>query len=126
LARTAGGSGIVTNLNYKSTGGSTGQLVVRIWQKNPANTTCTDNSAFAGSDTDDAFLVTPPFSITPAAPAVVTGDAATYASVQGATWDYKNVDTSPGQNLYVCLVTVATDTADQNKLVRIQLSGPQN
>ena len=126
IARTAGGSGIITNLNWKSTGASTGQLVLRIWQKNPVNTTCTDNVAFVGSDTDDAFLITSPFSITPAAPASTTGDANTYASVAGVTWDYKNVDTSPGQNVYVCPVTVSTDTADENKLVRVQLSGPQN
>jgi len=126
LARVNGGSGILTNIGYKSTGASVGQLVVRIWQKNPTGTTCTDNSAFSGSDTDDAFLIAPPFAITPAAPAVTTGDANSYAALQGITWDYKNVDTSPGQNLYLCAVTVATDTADQNKLVRWTLSGPQN
>lgn len=126
VARTNGGSGILTNIGYKSTGGSTGQLVVRIWQKNPANTTCTDNTAFAGSDTDDAFLIAPPFSLTPAAPASTTGDANTYGAIQGITWDYKNADTSPGTNLYLCAVTVATDTADENKLVRWTLSGPQN
>jgi hypothetical protein len=126
LARTAGGSGIITNLGYKSTGASTGQLVIRLWQKNPTGTTCTDNVAFAGADADDVNLIIPPLSITPAAPASTTGDANTYASVQGVTWDYKNVDTSPGQNLYACLVTVATDTADENKLVRLTLSGPQN
>lgn len=126
LARVAGGSGIITNFAYKSTGGSIGQLVARIWQKNPAATTCADNSPFVGSDADDANLITPPVSITPAAPASTTGDSATYAALSGLTWDYKNADTTPGQNLYVCLVTVATDTADQNKLVRVTLSGPQN
>ncbi len=125
IARTNGGSGIVTQFLWKSTNGSTGSAVVRIWQKSPANTTCTDNSAFVGSDTDDAFLITTPFTITPVAPAVTTGDAATYAA-QPALWDYKNVDTSPGTNLYVCVVTVATDTADDNKLVRVTMSGPQN
>jgi len=125
VARVVGGSGIITNLNYKSTGGSTGALAVRIWQKNPTNTTCTDNTAFAGSDTDDAQLITPPLSITPAAPASLTGDTATYASISSVSWDYNKVgDTT--QNIYVCLVTVATDTADQNHLVRVQLSGPQN
>lgn len=126
LARINGGSGIVTSFNLKSTGGSVGAYVIRIWQKNPAGTTCTDNSAFVGADADDANLITAPFAVTPAAPASTTGDSATYASVTVVSWDYKNVDTSPGQNLYVCLVTVATDTADDNKLVRVQLSGPQN
>lgn len=126
LARTAGGSGIITNFNYKSTGGSTGQLVARIWQKNPSSSTCTDNVAFVSSNTDDANLITSPFSITPAAPSVTTGDSATYISIQGVTWDYKNLDTTPGLNIYICLITVATDTADQNNSVRVQLSGPQN
>ena len=126
VARVNGGSGILTNLGYKSVGGSTGQIVVRIWQKNPAATTCTDNVAFAGSDTDDPNLITPPFSITPAAPSSVTGDSSTYAAVGPVTWDYKNIDTSPGQNVYVCLVNVATNTADNNKVIRLTLSGPQN
>lgn len=125
-ARTNGGSGTLTGILWKSTGGSTGQIVIRIWQKNPASTTCTDNSAFAGNDTDDANLITAPFTLSPAAPASTTGDANTYASLSGVSWDYVNGDTSPGTSLYVCAVTVATDTADQNKLVRVSLSGPQN
>src|SRR5262249_3920320 len=123
----AGSSGIVTNLLWKSTGGSTGQLVIRIWQKNPTTTTCVDNVAFAGSDADDANLITAPFSIFPAAPSSATGDSATYAGLSALSWDYKNADwPQPGPNLYVCAVTVNTDTADQNKLVRVTLSGPQN
>lgn len=127
LARVNGGSGILTSLGWKSVGGSTGQLVFRMWFKNPTNTTCTDNTAFAGSDTDDAFQPPGfPLSLTPAAPAVTTGDTATYAAQLGMTTDYKNVDTVPSQNIYVCAVTVATDTADENKIVRLTLSGPQN
>lgn len=87
VARTVGGSGIITNFNYKSTGGSTGALVARIWQKNPTGTTCTDNSAFVDIDTDDANLITSPMTITPAAPAAVTGDAATYVSISVVSWD---------------------------------------
>jgi hypothetical protein len=134
LARTAGGSGILTSVFWKSTGGATTQLLVRIWQWNPTSTTCTDQTAFVGSDTDDAYLITPPFSFTPAAPASTTGDSATYASSTGLTWDYKNSDstvagfnnTAKSQNLYVCVLTTATDTADESKTVRLTLSGPQN
>lgn len=126
IARAAGGSGILTSAFWSSSGGSTGQLVLRIWQKNPASTTCTDNTAFAGNATDDANLITPPFSLTPSAPSVTTGDAKTYASALNLTVDYKNADTTPSQNLYACAVTVATDTADQNNAVRLTLSGPQN
>lgn len=127
LARISGGSGILTSLGWKSTGGSTGQLVFRMWTKNPVNTICNDNAAFSGSDTDDAFRVPGfPLALTPAAPAVTTGDTATYVDQLSLTADYKNVDTAPSLNVYVCAVTVATDTADENKLVRLTLSGPQN
>ena len=124
VARVTGGSGIITNLNYISTGGSTGQLVVRLWQKNPANTTCTDNTAFASSITDDQNLITAPFSITPAAPASTTGDAKTYASMSNLVYDYANQSTN--KIIYACLVTVSTDTADENSAIYVGLSGPQN
>lgn len=126
IARIAGGSGGLTNLAYKSTGGSTGAIVLRIWDKNPSNTTCTDNTAFAGSDTDDANLVLTPTTLSPAAPGVTTGDAATYAQLYGFYIDYANADSPTTKNVYACVVTVTTDTADQNKLVRLTLSGPQN
>jgi hypothetical protein len=126
VARINGGSGIISNMLWKSTGGSTGTLVIRIWQKNPTGTTCIDNSAFVGSDTDDAFLLTAPFAITPAVPAIATGDAATYATLNGLFFDYKNSDTTLSMNVYVCAITIATDTLDQNKTIRLSLSGPQN
>lgn len=125
LARVSGGSGAVTQFAFTSTGGSTGQYVVRIWDKSPANTTCTDNTAFAGNfTTDDANLITPSFSISPIAPTVTTGDASTYAALTNLNWDYKNADST--QNLYVCVVTVSTNTADESHAVRVMLSGPQN
>lgn len=127
IARFNGGSGIVTNFAFTSTGGSVGTYVLRVWQKSPASTTCTDNVAFAGNTTDDNFLITgAPISLTPGAPASTTGDASTYAAIPGLTWDYKNSDTSPSVNLYACIVTVAIDTADDNRLVRAMMSGPQN
>lgn len=118
-----GVSNIITQFAMTSTGGSTGQYVVRIWSQPPVNTTCIDNTAFAGNfSTDDNFLITPPFALTPAAPAVTTGDASTYASLTVQTFDFE----SPQGLAYVCLVTVSTDTADENKAVRIMMSGPQN
>ena len=127
FAKPPGNGGIITNFLMKSTGGSTGQYVVRMWSQNPVNTTCKDNTAFAGSDTDDAFLIGPgPFSITPAAPAVTTGDANTYASSVGLTYDYLGTDVPATGNVYVCLVTVSTDTADENKQIRVTLSGPRS
>lgn len=119
-----GDAGIITSFWWKSTGASTGQLLIRIWDKNPVNTTCTDNVAFAGSDVDDANLIAPPFTITPAAPAIATGDAATYASQLGMTLDFKTADIVAAHTLYVCPITVGVDTADQNHQVRATISGP--
>lgn len=121
-------SAIITQIAMTSSGGSTGQYVVRVWSRLPANTTCVDNTAFSGNfATDDQYLITPPFSMTPAAPASTTGDASTYASLTVQTFDALNADTpSPTRNLYVCLVTVSTDTADENKGIRVMVSGPQN
>lgn len=120
-------SAIITQFALTSNGGSTGAYVVRIWSKLPVNTTCVDNTAFAGNfTTDDQYLITPPFSITPAAPAVTTGDANTYAALTVQTFDLLNADAPTTRNLYVCLQTVSTDTADDNKPMRVMVSGPQN
>jgi hypothetical protein len=126
VARVPGASMIVTQVAMTSTGGSTGQYVLRAWRKWPQNTTCQDNVAFAGNFNDDAELITPPFSITPAAPAVTTGDANTYGSVTVQTYDFENTDQPPTRNIYICLQTVSTDTADEAKAIRIMVSGPQN
>lgn len=137
LARQSGGSGINTNFGYNSSGASTGPAIVRIWSRKPTATTCTDNVAFARSSIDDAWLIVPPFSITPAANAVTTGDATTWASLTIVTWDYKNQDSqipaapnfnnvAPSVNMYVCVQTVGVDTADQNLPVSVMLSGPQD
>lgn len=129
IVRTLGGSGIITNFMWKSVAGSTGSAVVRIWSKKPIASNCTDNAAFQGATGDDLYLITPPFSIAPAAPSVTTGDSSTYASVQGVTWDYANADSvwnAPTVNLYACVVTVSTDSTDGGSTVVIMLSGPQN
>jgi hypothetical protein len=124
LARTSGGSGIMTSALVISTGGFTGGYTMRIWSRNPTNSTCTDNTNFAGSILDDIYLMGfGPVTMVPAAPTNTTGDAKTYAALSGVTWDYA---TNGNQNVYVCLVANATDTADQNNAVKIILSGPQN
>lgn len=127
FGKSPGNGGIVTNFLLKSTGGSTGQYIVRMWSQNPVNTTCKDNTAFVSSDNDDAFLIGPgPFSIIPAAPASTTGDSATYASSVGITYDYLGTDVPATGNIYVCIVTVSTNTADNNHQIRITLSGPRS
>lgn len=120
-------TGDLSNLGWKSVGGYAGSMLVRIWQKKPANTTCTDNSAFVGSDVDDAFLVISPFQITTAPPPQVTGDSATYAQYGFVPpVDFKNQDTSPTQNLYMCVILVSSDAQDANNVVRATLSALQN
>lgn len=133
-----GNSGILTTLMWKSLGGDATAKVGRLWAAKPVNTTCTDGVAFAGSDTDDAYLIGPgPFAFTPAAPATTTGDAATYASVTGLTWDFRNMDSFPNggspsngigqsQYIYLCVITGASDTLDVGNSVRINASGPTN
>jgi hypothetical protein len=127
VMRLANLSAIITQVAITSSGGSTGAYVVRIWRKLPSNTTCVDGSAFAGNfATDDADLITLPFSVTPAAPASTTGDAGTYAPLTVQTFDAQNTDSPGTRNLYVCLQTIATDTADDNNPIRVMVSGPQN
>lgn len=126
IARTNGGSGIITTLYWVSTGGATTQLQVRLWDKNPSGTTCTDQVAFVENATDDVHLLAPPFTMTPAAPTGTTGDTNTYAVVQGLTFTFKNQDTTPGKNVYACVQTLATDTADESHAVYINLTGVQD
>lgn len=125
IARVAGGSGGLTQFWYKSKAGSVGQVLVRIWQKTPAGT-CTDHTAYVGSAADDANLVLSPFAVTPVGPAVATGDAQTYGPFYPGRTSYVNADTVPSRNLYVCVLTVATDTADESNTVSVTLSGDTN
>jgi hypothetical protein len=126
IARVVGGSGVINQILWKSNGGSTGVLVFRIWQKNPTNTTCADQTAFVGSDTDDQNLIVAPFTITPAAPGNTTGDSATYGSSNGLTYNFKNADAVPTRNVYVCAITETTDTVDENMVVRLTLGAKQD
>jgi hypothetical protein len=123
IARFNGGSGIITSFWWTSTGGATTQLVVRLWDAKPLNTTCTDQTAFSGSAADDQHLLTPPFALTPAAPASTIGDSKTYASSTGLTLSFKNQDSPSGKNIYGCVVTAATDTADESAAVYTNVTG---
>jgi len=126
VSKVNGGSGGLSAIAFKSSKGSTGQVVMRIWDKSPANSTCTDNTAFVGSATDDAYLITPPFALTPQGPAVTTGDANTYASLLPGRLSFVNSDSSAGKNLYGCVVTVGVDTQDESGSVYLTLSGDLN
>lgn len=127
IARSNGGSGIITNFSFISSGGNTGQTLIRIWQKLPAGTTCTSGVPYAGNAADDLSLVTmKPQILAPAQAANVTGDAKAYGVLQNLTWDYKNNDTVLSKNLYVCLVTVSNDIGDASTQVTVLMSGTQN
>lgn len=138
IGRIVGGSNIITNFLWKSVNGDTTIKQGRLYSAKPVNTTCNNGSAFVGSDVDDAYLIGPgPFTFTPAAPTVTTGDSATYANLTSLTWDFHNQDSNPAGNavsnailpsinVYLCVIAGASDTLDVSHAVRATLSGPQN
>lgn len=129
VARVTGASMIVTQISITSSGGyvGSGGYLVRAWSRWPQNTTCQDNVNFAGNFAiDDAYLITPPFAVAMAAPSNTTGDTASYGSVTVQTYDFENVDSPATRNIYLCLVVLATDIADESKPLRVMVSGPQN
>jgi hypothetical protein len=126
VARINGGSGAVSRFFGHSNGGDVGQLQWKIWDKNPASTTCTDNVAFVGNATDDLHLIATPFTLTPLLNSQTQGDAKTY-------WEqdfippasYLNQDTLPSLNIYVCAVAVTTFTPTAQPYV-VDATGYQN
>ena len=127
VARTNGGSGLITQFQWTSVGGSVVGIMVKLWDANPTNTTCKDQTAYSGSTTDDAHLLTPPFALTPAAPAVTTGDAKTYASYSFTPpLSFKNQDGTASKNIYACVISTGSDTADESSAVSAQLSAVQD
>jgi hypothetical protein len=124
--RTAGGSAQLQSLTWQSNNGGNVQLQARIWTKNPTSTTCTDGSAFVASATDDAYLVTkPPLAFTPmpAPDSTVATDAKTYYSLSGLNLAVQNADSTPGNNLYICITAFASDANDNSHVVVLGLSG---
>lgn len=112
VARAPGGSGLVLQLQVISAGGDTPTLQVRMWDVQPANSTCEDNTSYVSSAADDSHLITPVFSLSAlAAPTNTQGDAKTYASV---SWtpplSFRNQDATRTNNVYVCLVATGTFT----------------
>ena len=124
--RTNGNSGIISNVRSWTSWGSTASYVLRLWQKNPTSTTCTDGSAFVGSATDDANLISIPQVLQYTAPLNTTGDAKTYAGIPAASIDVKNTDSTATQYVYACLVTNNSDTPGASASILLSLSGPQN
>jgi hypothetical protein len=108
LARTNGGSGIITSLMLQSKGGSTNTVWIYAFQKSPVST-CADKSAFSFSSADRPYLVPGfPQSVTLASPG--SWDTASEASVMNLTANFKNQDSTPGPWIYFCLVTAGSVT----------------
>ena len=121
IARTNGGSGLLEQITLTSVGGDTPTLQVRLWDRAPTNSSfaCTDNAAYAAGSgstggtvgADQSHLLTPPFTITLAAPGTTTGDAYTYASYSFVPpLSFKNQDSTPSKNVYACLQATTTYT----------------
>lgn len=131
VARSQSSSGRITSFMITDQSAATGQLIVRIYQAKPTNTTCTDGSAFAGNAADNAQLISAPFAVTPVKPGVLTGDTNSYAGITNAVLDYDQSDSigtngvPANQNLYVCLQTVTTENITPANLT-VMLAGPQN
>lgn len=126
-ARVPGGSGLATQFTWISTGGAVVTYQVKLWDVSPTHTTCTDNTAFAGSTVDDQHLITPPFTVTAAAPTNTTGDTKTYASFSWSPpLSWRNQDATRTNNVYGCVITTQTDTADDNAPVYANLFSVQD
>jgi hypothetical protein len=123
VGSTNGLSGILTQVQVASKGGSTVNVVVYVWAKNPTGTTCTDKSNFVASQTDNQYLVVPPQSITPAL-ALTAQDTTTYAAAANLVGNF--VNGSSNTNLYACVVANATVTPATTTDLRLTLSGTKD
>lgn len=120
IGSTSGLSGILTQINIGSTGGSTANMEVYVWSKNPSNTTCTDKTNFVRSQADNQYLIGSPQSITPAL-AVTAQDATTYGAAANLVMPF--VNGSSNTNLYVCILANAAVTPASTTDLRLNISG---
>lgn len=129
VARTLGGGALPIRFIWISSGGAVTQLLVRLWDVNPTGGlfACADQTAYVGTIAADQHLVTIPFAFTPAAPASTVGDTKTYAEQDFTPpLSIRNQDSTQTQFVYACVVTTATDTADESAAVYANLLGPQD
>lgn len=120
IGSTNGLSGILTQIQVASKGGSTVGVVAYVWSKSPASTTCTDKANFVVNQTDNQFLVVPPQLITPAL-AVSAQDATTYGSSANLVGNFNNGSTNT--NLYVCVLAAAAVTPATTTDYRFTVQG---
>ena len=124
IGSTASLSGILTGISVESNGGSLTGIVAYVWSKNPASTTCTDNTNFVVSQTDNKALVNnAPTLIIPAI--IVSGqDTHTYAASTNLVGNF--VNGSANTDLYVCLLTNATVTPATTTDIRLNIQGTKD
>lgn len=120
IGSTNGLSGILTQIQVASKGGSTVGVIAYVWSKSPASTTCTDKANFVVNQTDNQFLVVPPQLITPAL-AVSAQDATTYGSSANLVGNFNNGSTNT--NLYVCVLAAAAVTPATTTDYRFTVQG---
>lgn len=117
-------NGLLQQVQIASTGGSVVGVWVYVWDKIPANSTCTDKTNFAKSQVDNQNLVSQPFLLTPSL-GVSANDATTYAQQGNMGAPFVNADTSPGSSLYVCLLANATVTPGTTTDYRLNVQAAQ-
>lgn len=120
IGSTNGLSGILTQLQLASKGGSTVSAVFYVWSKNPSGTTCTDKANFVASQTDNEFLVVQPTAVTPAL-AVSAQDTATYGAASNLVGNF--VNGSSNTDLYVCVLAAAAVTPATTNDLRYNIQG---
>lgn len=116
-------SGILTQIQLASKGGSTVGVVAYIWSQRPSSTTCTDKANFVVNQTDNQALVVQPQLITPAL-ILSAQDTGTYGVVSNLVGNFSNG--SSNTNLYVCLVANAAVTPATTSDYRLNIQGTKD
>lgn len=122
-ARVAGGGAAINGIRIKSLGGSTNTIWLYGWSKTPT-ATCTDKAAYVANVADNPYAI-------PGFPIQVTlggapgaWDTATYAQIGPILSNFKNQDSSPGLQAYLCAVTAGSVTpasvSDLSMIVGVQ------
>jgi hypothetical protein len=116
-------SGILTQIQVASKGGSGTAIVAYVWSKSPAATTCTDKTNFVVSQVDNEALVVQPQMLIPGV--IVSGqDTITYATSTNLVGNF--VNGSANTDLYVCLLTNATVTPATVSDLRLNIQGTKD
>lgn len=116
-------TGILTQIQIASKGGSVVASVIYVWQKNPTGTTCTDKTNFVASQTDNQQLIVQPQLLTPAV-VVSAQDTTTYAAATNLIAPFVNGSTNT--SLYACVVANATVTPGTTTDLRLNLQGAKD